>query len=90
MKCKECGWELPDHRVLCSQDKTKKENKMLTEYTTKNGGTRRGVRKRFNKYVTLNMTEDAYKNMVMVSNKNSETMSSLMRRAISKEIERNI
>lgn len=20
-KCKECGWELPEHRVFCSKDK---------------------------------------------------------------------
>ena len=59
---------------------------MLTEYKTK----LKGTRKQFQKFVTLNMKTKMYTDMVNVSNKNDETMSDLMRRAISKEIERNI
>jgi len=56
---------------------------MLTNYAKK------GPRKKFQKYVTLNMKEDMYNDMLNVSDKNDETMSDLMRRAIAKEIERN-
>ena len=56
---------------------------MLTEYKTK------GPRKQFQKYVTLNMKEQMYQDMVGVSNKNDETMADFMRRAIGKEVERN-
>jgi hypothetical protein len=55
---------------------------MMTNYT------RKGPRKQFQKYVTLNIKQKTYDDMVEVSNKNEETMSDLMRRAIQKEIER--
>ena len=56
---------------------------MMTDYNNK------GPRKQFHKYVTLNMKEQMYQDMVKVSNDKEETMSDLMRRAIGKEIERN-
>ncbi len=55
---------------------------MLTDYKHK------GPRKQYSKYVTLNMKEKMYQDMVTTSIKKDETMSDLMRRAIGKEIER--
>ena len=56
---------------------------MLTEYNTK------GPRKKFTKYVTLNIMKKTYDDMYEISDNNNETMSEFMRRAITKEIERN-
>lgn len=56
---------------------------MMTNYA------RKGPRKKFEKYVTLNMKEEMYQDMYSISEKNDECMSDLMRRAIAKEIERN-
>ena len=54
---------------------------MITDYKTK-----KGVRKQFDKYITLNMKEIMYADLVKFSNKNGETMSDFIRRAVGKEI----
>lgn len=55
---------------------------MLTNYKHK------GPRKRFQKYVTLNMKEQMYQDLLKVANDDDETMSDVMRTAIKKELER--
>ena len=57
---------------------------MLTGYETKCG-----PRKKYTKYVTLNMKSDMHKSMILNANKNDETISDFIRRSVKKEIERN-
>jgi FixJ family two-component response regulator len=49
---------------------------------------KRGPRKKFKSYLSLNLEEQMYQNLVKLSEKNNETMSEIVRRALNKEIER--
>lgn len=51
--------------------------------------TNKGRKKRYTKYLTLNMNEDMDVGIRKIAAKNDELISDVVRRAISKEIERN-